>query len=92
MEHEFDTLIITYPPNIPPSYTALESLVRESLPTDRQFVLLAPCPAWQQALRRYRNPDVKSPARWLGSGYFLLSIILSARALALSINRFCLSS
>ncbi|WP_283190454.1 hypothetical protein [Pseudomonas sp. PMCC200344] len=40
MEREFDTLIITYPPNIPLSYTALESLVRESLPTDRPFVLL----------------------------------------------------
>jgi hypothetical protein len=37
MERELDTLIITYPPGIPLSYTALESLVRESLPTDRPF-------------------------------------------------------
>ncbi|WP_415770085.1 alpha/beta fold hydrolase [Pseudomonas sp. LB3P38] len=40
MEREFDTLIITYPSNTPLNYTALESLVRESLPTDRPFVLL----------------------------------------------------
>ncbi|TPG96116.1 alpha/beta hydrolase [Pseudomonas caspiana] len=40
MEREFDTLIITYPPDIQLSYTALESLVRKSLPTDRPFVLL----------------------------------------------------
>src|SRR5690606_3754585 len=39
-----------------------------------------------------QTPDTKSPAQWLGSGQFLFSIILSARAFALSINRFCLSS
>ena len=40
MERDFDTLIVTYPSNTPLSYTALESLVRQSLPTDRPFVLL----------------------------------------------------
>ncbi|WP_256667387.1 alpha/beta fold hydrolase [Pseudomonas sp. ANT_J28] len=40
MEREFDTLVITYPSNTPLTYTALELLVLESLPTDRPFVLL----------------------------------------------------
>ena len=46
----------------------------------------------RQTLVMCKEKDAKSPALWPGSGYFLDSIILSASVLALSINRFCLSS
>lgn len=35
-----DTIIVTYPSDLPLSYAELETLARQSLPTDRPFVLL----------------------------------------------------
>jgi pimeloyl-ACP methyl ester carboxylesterase len=40
LKYACDTVVVTYPSNLPLNYAQLQALARQSLPTDRPFVLL----------------------------------------------------
>jgi len=93
MDRHIDTLVVTYPKDVPMNYDQLETLVSAALPTDRPFVLLGESFSGPLAIRiAARRPEflvglvlcvtfASNPYSWAGAWVRPLAKFLPLKSL-----------